>query len=83
MRLVGFIIRIYHDARSPERQIPLKGLRDAYLLLGLPREFANPRSTNPGCSPDTTPTYPHLTSNLQQTKNERTNVVINIIVVSS
>ena len=23
MHLVGFIIRIYHDARSPERQIPL------------------------------------------------------------
>ena len=22
MHLVGFIIRIYHDARSPERQIP-------------------------------------------------------------
>jgi len=35
------------------------------------------------CSPDTTPAYPHLTSNLQQPKNETTNVVINIIVVSS
>jgi len=35
------------------------------------------------CSPDTTPAYPHLNSNLQQTKNEKTNVVINIIVVSS
>jgi len=35
------------------------------------------------CSPDTTPTYPHLTSNLQQTKNETTNVVNNIIVASS
>jgi len=35
------------------------------------------------CRPDTTPAYPHLTSNLQQTKNETTNVVINIIVVSS
>ena len=34
------------------------------------------------CSPDTTPAYPHLTSNLQQPKNETTNVVINIIVVS-
>ena len=34
-------------------------------------------------SPDTTPAYPHLTSNLQQTKNETTNVVINIIVASS
>ena len=22
MHIVGFIIRIYHDARSPERQIP-------------------------------------------------------------
>jgi len=33
--------------------------------------------------PDTTPANPHLTSNLQQTKNETTNVVINIIVVSS
>ena len=35
------------------------------------------------CSPDTAPTKPHLTSNLQQTKNETTNVVINIIVASS
>ena len=35
------------------------------------------------CSPDTTPAYPHLTSNLQQTKNETTNVVTNIIVMSS
>jgi len=35
------------------------------------------------CSPDTTPAYPHLTSNLQQTKNEMTDVVITIIVVSS
>ena len=25
LHLVGFIIRIYHDARSPERQITLKG----------------------------------------------------------
>ena len=23
MHLVGFIMRIYHDARSPERQIPM------------------------------------------------------------
>ena len=36
-----------------------------------------------GCSPDTTPAKPHLTSNLQKTKNETTNVVINIIVASS
>ena len=35
------------------------------------------------CSPDTTPAYPHLTLNIQQTKNETTNVVINIIVASS
>ena len=35
------------------------------------------------CRPDTTPAYPHLTSNLQQTKNETTNVVIKIVVVSS
>jgi len=28
------------------------------------------------CSPDITPAYPHLTSNLQQLKNETTNVVI-------
>ena len=27
VQLVGFIIRIYHDARSPERQIPLKFVR--------------------------------------------------------
>jgi len=31
-----------------------------------------------GCSPDTTIAQPHLTSNLQQTKNKTTNVVINI-----
>ena len=35
------------------------------------------------CSPDTIPAYPHLTSNLQQPTNETTNVVINVIVVSS
>ena len=35
------------------------------------------------CSPDTTPAYPHLTSNTQQPKNETTNVVISIIVASS
>ena len=35
------------------------------------------------CSPDNTPAYPHLTSNLQQTKNEAINVVINVIVASS
>ena len=34
------------------------------------------------CRPDTTPAKPHLTSNPQQTKNERTNLVINIIVTS-
>ena len=35
------------------------------------------------CSPDASPTLPHLTSNLQQTKNETTNMVIDIIVASS
>ena len=35
------------------------------------------------CSPDTTPAYPHLICNQQQTKNKTTNVVIHIIVVSS
>ena len=35
------------------------------------------------CSPDTTAAYQHLTSNIQQTKNETTSVVINIIVASS
>ena len=35
------------------------------------------------CGPDTTPAYPHLTSNLQQPKNETTNVVINITVLTS
>jgi len=34
------------------------------------------------CSPDTTPAYPHLTSKLQQPKNEKTNLIINIIVAS-
>ena len=28
MHLVGFIIRIYHDAWSPERQIQATGLKD-------------------------------------------------------
>ena len=36
-----------------------------------------------GGNPDTTLAQPHLTSNIQQTKNETTNVVINIIVASS
>jgi len=35
------------------------------------------------CNPDTTPAYPHLTSNIQQTKNNTTNVVINSRVASS
>jgi len=35
------------------------------------------------CSPDTTPAKPHLNSNIQQTKNETTNVVINITVARS
>jgi len=35
------------------------------------------------CIPDTAPAYPHLTSNLQQTKNETLDVVINVIVVRS
>jgi len=30
MHLAGFIIRIYHDARSPERQIPC----DSFLKVG-------------------------------------------------
>jgi len=34
-------------------------------------------------SPDTTLASLHLTSNIQQTKNDRTNVVINITVASS
>ena len=43
----------------------------------------NLKSSALACSPDTTPAYPHLTSNLQQTKNKTTNVVINITVASS
>jgi len=35
------------------------------------------------CSTDTTPALLHLTSNIQQTKNDTTNVVNNIIVASS
>ena len=32
MHLVGFIIRIYHDARSPERQMPnIKSLQPHYM----------------------------------------------------
>jgi len=34
-------------------------------------------------SSDTTAAYPHLTSKIQQTKNETTNVLINSIVASS
>ena len=35
------------------------------------------------CSPDTIPVQQHLTSNIQQTKNETTYVVINIIFAGS
>jgi len=35
------------------------------------------------CGADVARYHPHLTSNLQQTKNETTNVVINIMVASS
>jgi len=43
---------------------------------------AEPRLAS-ACSPDTALAKPHLTSNIQKTKNETTNVVINIIVASS
>ena len=43
----------------------------------------NLKSSALTCSPNTTPDYPHLTSNIQQTKNETTEVVINNIVASS
>ena len=33
MHLVGFIIRIYHDARSPERQIRLDVSSSVYTIL--------------------------------------------------
>ena len=35
MRLVGFIIRIFHDARSPERQICCQNRReyDIYIVF--------------------------------------------------
>jgi len=46
-------------------------------------KYISTRLYSLGCSPDTTPVQPHLTSNIQQTKNETTNVVINIIVASS
>ena len=37
MHLVGFIIRIYHDARSPERQLPEKySLANAVMNLRVP-----------------------------------------------
>ena len=36
MHLVGFVIRIYHDARSPERQIRIKFALNIGLTLGRP-----------------------------------------------
>jgi len=56
------------------------GRRYAYWVLV---ENLRERDQAIAWSPDTTPASPHLTSNLQQPKNETTNVVINIIVVSS
>ena len=45
VHLVGFIIRIYHDARSPERQTRPRGLKREFaaarllgLLARIPRE---------------------------------------------
>ena len=35
MHLVGFIIRIYHDARSPERQKLITELPDVLAIDGL------------------------------------------------
>jgi len=35
MHLVGFIIRIYHDARSPERQTDLMFKNAHFKLLGI------------------------------------------------
>jgi len=35
------------------------------------------------CIPDTTPAWLYLTSNIQQTKNETTDMVMNIIIASS
>jgi len=32
VHLVGFIIRIYHDARSPERQIRISNLQNGALM---------------------------------------------------
>jgi len=62
----------------------------SYLLFYCPsyrlnmfRTLLCPSSGTIACSPDTTPAYPHLTSNLHQPKNGTTNVIINIIVVSS
>ena len=52
-------------------QLAWSGVR----VAGLSRALA--------CSPDTTPAQQHLTSKLQQTKNETTNMAINIIVASS
>ena len=42
MHLVGFIIRIYHDARSPERQnLPITFIRQSLKLFpGLWREYS-------------------------------------------
>ena len=33
VHLVGFIIRIYHDARSPERQIIYRSFRGKYKIM--------------------------------------------------
>jgi len=39
MHLVGFIIRIYHDARSPERQIEKSGQFNAPIALSLGKRY--------------------------------------------
>jgi len=44
MHLVSFIIRIYHDARSPERQTPSKWV----VLIGVPRQM-NAEANAPEC----------------------------------
>ena len=53
MRLVGFIIRIYHDARSPERQ---KSMLSSFVLQSLQTQCLNPADAHLSHSISSVPT---------------------------
>ena len=78
--------RVGLDRRGKSRPLPGFDPRTVQLVVSPYTDYAmrpTQQSRALACSPDTTPAYPHLTFNLQQPKNETTNVVINNIVVSS